>query len=201
MTKHHIFGGYDIWLMQKYIWWRQEYIWLKAMQTYICFMENIYLFQGKDICVLWQTYIWFMAEIKTIVSFPLPAAARLRLAWKFIGINFYTFLLHNCQNSFLLHDCQTKIITKCWIRTCKQLLLWVPRILLGRGHFACQSTLISIQYSTAPTWKEDLNLSKRGPKGDLILSEKGTKRGPSATEKGTKWGPKKHIFDKLTETC
>ena len=54
---------------------------------------------------------------------------------------------------------------------------------------------------TAPTWKGDLNLSKRGPKGDLILSEKGTKRGPSATEKGTKWGPKKHIFDKLTETC
>ena len=39
---------------------------------------------------------------------------------------------------------------------------------------------------TAPTWKGDLNFSKRGPKGDRILSEKGTKRGPSATEKGTK---------------
>ena len=43
-----------------------------------------------------------MAEIKTIVSFPLPAAARLTLAWRFIGINFYIFLLH---------DCQTEIIT------------------------------------------------------------------------------------------
>ena len=75
--------------------WRQKYIWLKAMQTYICFMENIYLFQGKDIFVLWQTYIWFMAEIKTIVSLPLPAAARLTLAWKFIGENFCVFLLHN----------------------------------------------------------------------------------------------------------
>ena len=42
--------------------------------------------------------------------------------------------------------------------------------------------------STAPTWKGDLNFSKRGPKGDLILSEKGTKRGPLATEKGTKRG-------------
>ena len=63
---------------------------------------------------------------------------------------------------------------------------------------------ISIQpnmMSTAPTWKEDLNLSKWGLKGDLILSEMGTKRGPSVAEKGTKWGPKKRIFDKLTETC
>ena len=32
--------------------------------------------------------------------------------------------------------------------------------------------------STAPTWKGDLNFSKRGPKGDWIMSEKGTKRGP-----------------------
>ena len=39
---------------------------------------------------------------------------------------------------------------------------------------------------TAPTWKGDLNFSKRGLKGDRIVSEKGTKKGPSATEKGTK---------------
>ena len=50
---------------------------------------------------------------------------------------------------------------------------------------------------TAPTWKGDLNFSKRGPdfewKGDLWQ----LKRGP----KGFKSGPKKRIFDKLTETC
>ena len=53
---------------------------------------------------------------------------------------------------------------------------------------------------TAPTYNEDLNLSKWGPNGDSVLSEMGTKGGPSAAEMGTKWGPKKRIFDKLTET-
>ena len=54
---------------------------------------------------------------------------------------------------------------------------------------------------TAPTWKGNLNFSKRGPKGDWILSEKGTKREPSATEKETKMGQKKENYYSKTEEC
>ena len=38
------------------------------------------LWNSKHIFVSRQTYIWFEVEIQTIVSFFLPAAARLRLA-------------------------------------------------------------------------------------------------------------------------
>ena len=52
--------------------------------------------------------------------------------------------------------------------------------------------------STAPTWKGDLNFSKRGPKGDQILSEKGTFGNRKGDQNGTKWGPKNVYL--LTET-
>merc|ERR1712210_290913 len=116
------------------------------MQTYICFMENIYLFQGKYIFVLWQTYIRFMAEIKTIVSLPLPAAARLTLA-------------------------------------CKQLLLWVPRILLGRGHFACPVSALGLHRSeplllppppSKTTWRPPARPGK-GQESGLARPEHGSR--------------------------